>query len=255
MVVEVNSSLNTVKTFQLSDSQPITGLVYSDGLVTVLDSLGGMRVVDWISTSPKVINFSSNPILSGGFFATASSGCSVLGGSSSLIYQMDVSRGQFNQLQVPLNPLTFFPAFQGLGNGPYSPSFLPGSNYIQFGDTSNSLIGYFTSQSISSGIQNGVFWEILGNTNAIAGNYLVTYSIVPDSTVEKTHSISNGSNLVAGRKIIIVDAGSPNSYVDSDRPIPASTVTYPVPTGKSIIEISLYSSGIDKQGEVSMYNT
>jgi hypothetical protein len=131
---------------------------------------------------------------------------------------IDSARGQFKT--------------QGIAAGPYT------SCYVQ-----------------SSGISSSIYWQV-AYTGTYGSSYtLSNYSLIPESTVEATHSIKSSGVYVPGRKIVIVDNGSPNSYVDSDRPIPAGPVTYPVPIGKSIVEISLYGSGIGKQGEVSMYNT
>ena len=58
-----------------------------------------------------------------------------------------------------------------------------------------------------------------------------------------------------GKKIIIVDDGVGESYIDSVVQIPDSPVVYPVPSGKRIIDISLYNDGINRKGSVSVYNT
>lgn len=255
---EVDLNGNTIKIFQLPQQTWITGLSYSNGFVLAAAANGITYSIKW-NDSPVLVDTVPCEIgISGGqFYASSNVGLlppynnyinddSLFGYSGTTLCQ--ASSGLTVSIGSYLNTYTYCKQIRCLrvDNG-----------IIRLDGVSRGNSGGVATSG-RCGINNGYFWSVTGY-NAFSSTppfgYLSLYSLSAENTTDKTHAIVDNGRYVDGKKIIIVDDGVGESYIDSVVPIPDSPITYPVPAGKRIIDISLYNDGINRKGSVSVYNT
>lgn len=219
----------------------ITSMVYHNGTIVATTSEGHLVFVDW----DNLVVQSVRPYFQGGYRADLSNV-----NTNNAYHIKNGSFLTFGSSGVCLASLsTNNRGSNGAGTSTY---------VFELDLTSQKVESYLylplsiNTPTIRSGILNSIGWTF-HNLNGLTT--LVNYRVNPKPRSNRTHAILEDGSYKAGRKIIIVDDGVSASKIDSDFKV-RTTRTYSVPTGKRIIEISLYGSGVTgRKGEVSIYNT
>lgn len=269
-IIELNSSLNIIKRFNVIPTKipifdgetyvynsvtynktwfngnlehHISSLAYHNGIIAATTSEGMLAFVDW--QAPKVL--SVKPYFQGGYRAEPRSLYSAL--PQHIKCGPALSHASSG---VCLGVLTT--ASRGVyGSGV--------SSYVFEIDLTSQKVESYAQlpaevnyPAVYTGVSNSIGWSF-HNYNGITR--LITYRVSPKFyRSDKVHAIIEGGQYKTGRKIIIVDDGVSASKIDGDFTVGTEPRTYSVATGKRIIEISLYGSGVTgRKGEVSIYNT